>query len=558
MCANCKHTGCWLFLSVMLLLVLDLPITCAQKICQLTGNATYNLRTLSLSSPIVQNIVQVTKSTISESNFTKFKDDQASVSPTIDCPTLYKFISSFHLQNETTPHSSSGAFNVKPEVWIASTVGVVIISAVGLLGVAIVPLVNKKFYNDVIQFLVALAVGCLTGDAFLHLLPHAIAGGHAHEEAGAEGEENGEREAMLKGLVALVGVYFFFCAEKLVSSISEYKAEKKAEEEERERILKNPRKSGDIRRLSAFRESISVNSGLRRSSRLPGFEPTRRQSRAPSILADDILTTGITAKAMKNVDVLSAYAEENEEDLNSETGDGNLTLRVPSITINKPSVTSEEESSKPIKTGKSKNHGHACGDEASNADDVTIEQPKKDDHHGHSHAQIRAWLKVPGSMAAIAWMVIMGDGLHNFTDGMAIGVAFTASIAGGISTTVAVFCHELPHELGDFAVLLRTGMRIKEALFFNVVSSILCLIGMFVGIGVGNIESASTWIFALTAGTFIYIALVDMLPELNTAEVKPGRSRTLQMIIQNLGLITGAGIMFLIAFYEENLLKLVN
>ncbi|VDL90025.1 unnamed protein product [Schistocephalus solidus] len=506
MCANCKHTGCWLFLSVMLLLVLDLPITCAQKICQLTGNATYNLRTLSLSSPIVQNIVQVTKS-VSQWH--------------LSCNKLRTIIRS----KVTTTASGHGPF------WIASTVGVVIISAVGLLGVAIVPLVNKKFYNDVIQFLVALAVGCLTGDAFLHLLPHAIAGGHAHEEAGAEGEENGEREAMLKGLVALVGVYFFFCAEKLVSSISEYKAEKKAEEEERERILKNPRKSGDIRRLSAFRESISVNSGLRRSSRLPGFEPTRRQSRAPSILADDILTTGITAKAMKNVDVLSAYAEENEEDLNSETGDGNLTLRVPSITINKPSVTSEEESSKPIKSGKSKNkqenHGHACGDEASNADDVTIEQPKKDDHHGHSHA-------VPGSMAAIAWMVIMGDGLHNFTDGMAIG------------------------KNRDFAVLLRTGMRIKEALFFNVVSSILCLIGMFVGIGVGNIESASTWIFALTAGTFIYIALVDMLPELNTAEVKPGRSRTLQMIIQNLGLITGAGIMFLIAFYEENLLKLVN
>nr|VZI53842.1 unnamed protein product [Spirometra erinaceieuropaei] len=161
-------------------------------------------------------------------------------------------------------------------------------------------------------------------------------------------------------------------------------------------------------------------------------------------------------------------------------------------------------------------------------------------------------------MAAIAWMVIMGDGLHNFTDGMAIGVAFTASIAGGISTTVAVFCHELPHELGDFAVLLRTGMRIKEALFFNVVSSVLCLVGMFVGIGVGNIESAATWIFALTAGTFIYIALVDMLPELNTVEVKPGRSRMVQLLIQNLGLITGAGIMFLIAFFEEDLLNMVG
>lgn len=69
-----------------------------------------------------------------------------------------------------------------------------------------------------------------------------------------------------------------------------------------------------------------------------------------------------------------------------------------------------------------------------------------------------------------------------------------------------------PHYIsGDFAVLLKTGMGIKEALFFNVVSSILCLIGMLVGIGVGNVEAASSWIFAFTAGTFVYIALVDMV-----------------------------------------------
>lgn len=51
-------------------------------------------------------------------------------------------------------------------------------------------------------------------------------------------------------------------------------------------------------------------------------------------------------------------------------------------------------------------------------------------------------------MSSVAWMVVMGDGLHNFTDGMAIGAAFSANIAGGFSTTIAVFCHELPHELG--------------------------------------------------------------------------------------------------------------
>ena len=61
--------------------------------------------------------------------------------------------------------------------------------------------------------------------------------------------------------------------------------------------------------------------------------------------------------------------------------------------------------------------------------------------HGHSHSH-------GDSISSVAWMVIMGDGLHNFTDGLAIGAAFASGVSGGISTAVAVLCHELPHELG--------------------------------------------------------------------------------------------------------------
>lgn len=64
---------------------------------------------------------------------------------------------------------------------------------------------------------------------------------------------------------------------------------------------------------------------------------------------------------------------------------------------------------------------------------------------GHVHS-------APESMSSVAWMVVMGDGLHNFTDGMAIGAAFSANIAGGFSTAIAVFCHELPHELGNMLI----------------------------------------------------------------------------------------------------------
>jgi zinc transporter 10 len=82
-----------------------------------------------------------------------------------------------------------------------------------------------------------------------------------------------------------------------------------------------------------------------------------------------------------------------------------------------------------------------------NAKTIVCVREHKNHHHGHSHTHGHVH-SAPNSLSSVAWMVVMGDGLHNFTDGMAIGAAFAANIAGGFSTAVAVFCHELPHELG--------------------------------------------------------------------------------------------------------------
>ena len=69
-------------------------------------------------------------------------------------------------------------------------------------------------------------------------------------------------------------------------------------------------------------------------------------------------------------------------------------------------------------------------------------------HHGHSHAHAHLH-SAPRNMASVAMMVILGDGVHNLADGMAIGVAFAAGTWSGVSTSVAVLCHELPHEIGE-------------------------------------------------------------------------------------------------------------
>uniref|UniRef100_A0A182K1N3 Zinc transporter n=1 Tax=Anopheles christyi TaxID=43041 RepID=A0A182K1N3_9DIPT len=156
-------------------------------------------------------------------------------------------------------------------------------------------------------------------------------------------------------------------------------------------------------------------------------------------------------------------------------------------------------------------------------------------------------------MAAVAFMVILGDGLHNITDGLAIGAAFAVDPVTGLATSFAILCHELPHELGDFALLLQTGVSIRRAIFLNIVSSILSFVGMALGLLLtGMHESVVSWIYAGTAGTFLYIALSDLVPEMRN-DVARSEQKLKVILIQLTGLALGAIIMLLIALNEKGL-----
>lgn len=156
-------------------------------------------------------------------------------------------------------------------------------------------------------------------------------------------------------------------------------------------------------------------------------------------------------------------------------------------------------------------------------------------------------------VAPVAWMIIIGDGLHNFIDGLAIGASFSSSTLVGISTSLAIFCEELPHELGDFAVLLNAGMTYKTAMAFNFLSACTCYLGLIIGLLLGYSTSAVKWIYALAGGMFIYISLVDMLEEASEMSVKIGqisvRKNLKTFALQNCGMCLGIAIMFILALY---------
>lgn len=117
-------------------------------------------------------------------------------------------------------------------------------------------------------------------------------------------------------------------------------------------------------------------------------------------------------------------------------------------------------------------------------------------------------------IATIAWLIIIGDAVHNFADGLAIGSAFCTSLQDGVTTSISVLLEELPHEIGDFALLLNSGMTLRQAAFYNFLSACSCYIGNIFGIITGSfIMDGTRYISAFAGGLFLYISLVNILPE---------------------------------------------
>ena len=145
----------------------------------------------------------------------------------------------------------------------------------------------------------------------------------------------------------------------------------------------------------------------------------------------------------------------------------------------------------------------------------------------------------------LAYMNLVGDGLHNFLDGIIIAGAYFISPTAGMATTLAVIFHEIPQEIGDFSVLIYAGMTRSKALAFNLLSALVAVLGAGVAIWFYSFtENFTTYITAFAVGGFIYIAVGDLLPELK----KDARlSESLQQIF---GIVLGVAVTALLLLLE--------
>ncbi|KAJ3611262.1 hypothetical protein NHX12_021278 [Muraenolepis orangiensis] len=286
--------------------------------------------------------------------------------------------------------ASRGAPPTALEKYGYSTAAVLFITLGSMVGVCLIFFSScHQTYQLLLQLFVGLAVGTLSGDALLHLIPQVLGvhGAHGH---------GGEKEYLWMVLGVIAGIYGFFLLEKLFSVL------------------------------------------------VPSHGHGHSHDRPSEVHCSN----------------------------QSQRGKSTSTMQLGTV----------EESSE------------------------TTEQTETRCQPSHRRA-------VP----LLAVMVVVGDSLHNFADGLVIGAAFSSSTESGMATTVAILCHEIPHEMGDFAVLLSTGLPVRTALLMNLLSGLTSFLGLAVGLLVSTETVVQHCVFSVTAGLFLYLSLVEMLPEMTRA-----------------------------------------
>jgi len=149
-------------------------------------------------------------------------------------------------------------------------------------------------------------------------------------------------------------------------------------------------------------------------------------------------------------------------------------------------------------------------------------------HHTHPHG-------LHEETPALARLMIVGDALHNAIDGLVIGASFLISPALGVTTAVAVFFHELPQELGDFSIMLHSGMKPSRVAFWNVMGALVSPIATGIALLVGGqTDALELPLLGIAAGSFLYIASADLVPQIHQER------RFVPTLIQVAMLILGA------------------
>lgn len=191
--------------------------------------------------------------------------------------------------------------------------------------------------------------------------------------------------------------------------------------------------------------------------------------------------------------------------------------------------------------GEDGGHGHSHG----GAKPAPVEASKKSGDDKKKSDSKKKPTEPESKILVSGYLNLAADFAHNFTDGLAIGASYLAGNSVGIVTTVTILLHEVPHEIGDFAILIKSGCSRRKAMGLQLVTALGAVAGNVLALLGSSSGDTSPWVLPFTAGGFIYIATVSVLPELLEESTKLKQS-----LKEIAALLAGVGLMVVIATLE--------
>ncbi len=154
-----------------------------------------------------------------------------------------------------------------------------------------------------------------------------------------------------------------------------------------------------------------------------------------------------------------------------------------------------------------------------------------DGHHHHHHFDAQ-------QAGRGGWSVLLGDSIHNFCDGIIIAAAFLTDVHLGVVTSLAIIAHEIPQEVGDYIVLLNAGLSRGKALLYNALSGLSAVVGGVIGYFiVGQWESLFPYLLVIASSSFIYVAVADLIPQLQQRMSLKDTAAQLAWLAAGMGII---------------------
>ncbi|KAM2558898.1 hypothetical protein TB1_010307 [Malus domestica] len=417
---------------------------------------------------------------------------------------LYGFEFHQHVHGHDHEHFGAPQLSVLG-LWIHSLGCSLLVSMASLICLIILPVifVQGKPSKAVVDSLALFGAGAMLGDAFLHQLPHAFGGGHSDSHDHHEGHSHSHLhehshshslDDLSVGLSILAGIVLFLLVEKTVRYVEE--------------------NSGGT---NAWSHGHHHHHHHKNSKKLKDDNDSHDDLQSESSNGKDGRKLTKSSDGEVTADGLNDSLIENTE---QDSHIRKASSLVGFLVFQRRNTRAG---------GSDDKHVHAANDstpEAKSAKGETTRSP---------------------SNLVFGYLNLFSDGVHNFTDGMALGSAFLLhGSVGGWSRTLFLLAHEIPQEVGDFGILVRSGFSVSKALFFNFLSALVALLGTAVALILGQKAGQSSLIEGFTAGGFIYIAVAGVLAEMNNNGGSSLKSTALQLT----ALMLGIGVALCISLFE--------